>query len=340
MNKMKIIKRIVYAMIVAAIISSPLSAQVSPTNTSPETDNYLLTSISKWSERCVVIGGYTESYDANFFIYCCPDRVDLKKTAFVGFIKDLDFIREDLAWTLISGSIVKVERHKLVEVDFGTIRNNSFETVKFVDAGTGWAIGADGLIVVTHDGGRTWQKQASNTKFDLVDILFTKQNVGWILGNNFQSRGSERVLLKTTDNGVIWRLLSKEPFKRIERLFFIDSNVGWATTVDDQLLFTDDGGDKWTTRNSGKLRLKDFVFVDRNNGWALTKDGIYKSEDGGSSWGLNSKLPLVEPYEFSRILFTSGLDGWAFSDKLVLHTTNGGFSWQKLEFQISPLQRQ
>ncbi|MBK8151139.1 MAG: hypothetical protein IPK58_23770 [Acidobacteria bacterium] len=87
--------------------------------------------------------------------------------------------------------MVKVEWHKLVEVDFGTIKNNSFETVKFVDAGTGWAIGADGLIVVTHDGGRTWQKQASNTKFDLVDILFTKQNVGWILGNNFQSRGSE-----------------------------------------------------------------------------------------------------------------------------------------------------
>lgn len=68
--------------------------------------------------------------------------------------------------------------------------------VYFVSPQHGWAVGQEGAIVQTHDGGRQWEFQSSNTKEALYDIGMTGEN-GWIVGD----KGS---VLVSANGGAQW----------------------------------------------------------------------------------------------------------------------------------------
>src|SRR5210317_311461 len=69
---------------------------------------------------------------------------------------------------------------------------NDLFGVFFTDANTGTAVGQNGAILTTTDGGLTWAPQTSGTTEIITGIFFTDANTG-IVGAN---RG---VILKTTD---------------------------------------------------------------------------------------------------------------------------------------------
>ncbi len=48
----------------------------------------------------------------------------------------------------------------------------------------GWAVGLDGTITHTIDGGATWTNQTSGTYVDLRDVFFTSPTNGYAVGNN------------------------------------------------------------------------------------------------------------------------------------------------------------
>jgi photosystem II stability/assembly factor-like uncharacterized protein len=54
--------------------------------------------------------------------------------------------------------------------------------VKFVDALEGWAVGDEGTILHTTDGGRRWQNERSPTTHALERIFFTDRTHGWAVG--------------------------------------------------------------------------------------------------------------------------------------------------------------
>jgi photosystem II stability/assembly factor-like uncharacterized protein len=61
-----------------------------------------------------------------------------------------------------------------------------------------WAVGTEGTILATEDGGSTWTPQASGTTAELRGILFLADGVhGWVWG--------EDGLLATQDGGKTWR---------------------------------------------------------------------------------------------------------------------------------------
>lgn len=57
--------------------------------------------------------------------------------------------------------------------------------VAFSDDTTGWAVGDDGFIYYTEDGGETWEQVESGTNADLKRIVFVENgNVGYIFGKD------------------------------------------------------------------------------------------------------------------------------------------------------------
>jgi hypothetical protein len=54
----------------------------------------------------------------------------------------------------------------------------------FVDSQTGWAVGANGTIVHTKDGGQTWKQQPSGTIQFLINVRFLTPRLGWVVGTN------------------------------------------------------------------------------------------------------------------------------------------------------------
>jgi photosystem II stability/assembly factor-like uncharacterized protein len=57
-----------------------------------------------------------------------------------------------------------------------------FNAASFVDARHGWAVGAEGRVFATRDGGRTWRAEQSNVEADLFDVKFLDALEGWAIG--------------------------------------------------------------------------------------------------------------------------------------------------------------
>ena len=66
--------------------------------------------------------------------------------------------------------------------------------VSFTDANNGTAVGSDGLILRTTDGGANWTNQTSGTTSFLNDVSFTDTNNGTAVGEN-------GTILRTTNGG-------------------------------------------------------------------------------------------------------------------------------------------
>lgn len=113
--------------------------------------------------------------------------------------------------------------------------------VYFSDNQTGWAVGDDGIIVNTTDGGQTWNTQASGATDKLRAVFFIDSNTGWAVGGM-----SNKTMLKTTDGGSNWQSLDANNIfsNLMYDIAFADENTGWVIT-NDSIYMTSDGGNTW-----------------------------------------------------------------------------------------------
>lgn len=93
-------------------------------------------------------------------------------------------------------------------------------SVHFINAATGWTVGAEGRIFTSVNGGRLWRSQVSNSKRDLLDVSFADTAEGWAVGE-----GGEILHTKTAGN--IWTPVEGPSKLRLERVVFAGKNV-WA----------------------------------------------------------------------------------------------------------------
>jgi len=54
--------------------------------------------------------------------------------------------------------------------------------VKFLDSVEGWAVGSEGTIIYTNDGGLHWTNVHSDTEHPLERIFFADRTHGWAVG--------------------------------------------------------------------------------------------------------------------------------------------------------------
>lgn len=85
---------------------------------------------------------------------------------------------------------------------------------------------------------------------------------------------------------------------------------------------------RWDVQQSGTQDdLLGVFFIDRNTGWAVSKRAaILKTTDEGKTW-----TQIAAPRErgdFHSIVFTTPSDGWVEGSAGLLHTSDGGESWQ------------
>ncbi|MDQ1265952.1 MAG: hypothetical protein QG635_1104, partial [Bacteroidota bacterium] len=106
-------------------------------------------------------------------------------------------------------------------------------SMKFYDKNTGWAIGSEGLILKTTDGGENWIDKSLKNDSDIMSIIINDENTAFIVAGYS--------LYKTTDGGNSWVNISKVSFSNILHL---KDNIGYA--IDKQFPYiTSDGGLTW-----------------------------------------------------------------------------------------------
>ena len=82
----------------------------------------------------------------------------------------------------------------------GDRRRYDLRAVQFLEDGRrGWAVGEDGTILATADGGQSWQRQASGTSTWLRAVQFLEDGRrGWAVGE-------DGTILATADGGQSWQ---------------------------------------------------------------------------------------------------------------------------------------
>jgi len=93
-----------------------------------------------------------------------------------------------------------------------------------------WAVGDRGTIWHTHDGGRSWQLQASSTDAELRSIVMFDRQRGIIVGSRVQpyTHRSRGVVLHTRDGGRRWRERPRLVLPGLKRIEMFDDRHGWA----------------------------------------------------------------------------------------------------------------
>ncbi|MCA1558185.1 MAG: hypothetical protein LC731_06560, partial [Acidobacteria bacterium] len=131
--------------------------------------------------------------------------------------------------------------------------------------------------------------------------------------------------------------------KDLNTVFFADSKRGWIAGDGGFLSRTKDGGRTWSPQSVGTTdAINDMYFRGKDDGYLLAGNRIFGSTDGGETWREVSEFParnyngaLPELYS---IRFSGKRNGWVvgsvsrgdvITDSLIIHTGNGGTSWER-----------
>jgi photosystem II stability/assembly factor-like uncharacterized protein len=127
----------------------------------------------------------------------------------------------------------------------------SLHAVHFVDAAEGWAVGDEGVVWHTNDGGKSWERQPSGVSASLRSVWFTNPAQGWAAGREEQPAGvSTGVLLYTQDGGWTWKRLLVHALPGLSRVRFVDERLGYlmgdgCEQFPTGVWMTRDGGRHW-----------------------------------------------------------------------------------------------
>jgi photosystem II stability/assembly factor-like uncharacterized protein len=163
--------------------------------------------------------------------------------------------------------------------DLRNFEDAALHAVQFWDNREGWAVGDEGVIWHTIDGGKHWERQPSGVRASLRSLHFLDPYTGWIVGREElpNGGGSAGVVLFTKDGGIKWQRLMLNMLPGLNRVRFVDEQAGYKIgyLVGDGndahpsgVFMTTDSGRTWqpvpgTTRSSSWLAA---AFADNGEG--------------------------------------------------------------------------
>jgi len=222
------------------------------------------------------------------------------------------------------------------ELQYPVPTDKNLEDVCFVDDLNGWAVGEQGVIIYTNDGGITWDFQNSGSMLRLRSVIFTDSQTGWIVGGKTSPSPGEFIILHTTDGGGNWNIQETGSTACLRSVFFIDSSKGWAVGDNGTILQTDNAGEDWISpwSCSQYINFNEVFFSDSQNGWVTSSsgsyNGLYKTTDGGSNWNVHISS------DFESVFFIDQNEGWAstmgfgYGSGKLLHTIDAFNTWDTL----------
>jgi len=211
----------------------------------------------------------------------------------------------------------------------------------FTDTQTGYAVGGSsscngsgcippgGIILKTIDGGQSWNKIFSSTKWlEISSVYFVNKTLGFCVGGS--------TVFKTENGGQFWSEY-EVPNLGGEMLDvrFSDAEKGYIACSFGKLLTTSNGGITWGQVNQHINQALYSIATMGNTVYMSGSDKIMKSTDNGTSW---AALPN-SPAEIYKLYFVNDQSGFAFGRGnysggdfgynygSIYCTTDGGNTW-------------
>ena len=221
----------------------------------------------------------------------------------------------------------------------------TMNSISAADVDHVWAVGNDGTILHSEEGGRptsgggrresTWLDQSSGVTLHLTDVVVSDTENVWAVGNG-------GTIIATSDGGATWHSQSSGTSEDLHSVAFADVNNGLAAGANGVILRTADGGETWSAVGSGTSeRLRSVAFAG-TKAIAVGDGGtVTRSEDAGISWRMQEVSYVLdgdapgEPVELRETLrgvgFIDEQRGFVYGNNgLILETPDGGESWERV----------
>jgi len=234
-------------------------------------------------------------------------------------------------------SIFSTESDKFKFTSINKVESNTkvnLNSIYFANEKFAAAVGDEGTIIVSNDGGTSWAVKYFNRKVNLSDVYCSASGKSILVGDSSAIFYSNNFL----------DTIQHIPFQQGYTFFkvkFIDEQTGFITGNKGIILKTNNGGINWykVITNTNDL-IFDLSFIDSKRGYAVGWNGmILKTINGGENWQRIDSG--IDDNYFKSVDFTKyGFGLIAGGDGMVLRSTNYGEDWssQKL-IEIGGLQK-
>lgn len=168
----------------------------------------------------------------------------------------------------------------------------TLKALSFSDSQHGWAVGGNGLVIRTINGGKSWELMETPTTFDLQAVHFVNSQVGFIAGKTaLLNRITDEVsgsfeILCTKNGGETWRRCYKEDKpSNVFQITTFSESVAFALLDGNRLIRTDDQGKTWREVPLSAKHIFSIAFAPDGAGWIVGNQGVFqRSGDGGKTW--------------------------------------------------------
>lgn len=185
----------------------------------------------------------------------------------------------------------------------GSVGSYGIENVSFVSEETGYIAAAYQGVYKTTDGGVTFTalelpliEGSLNTW--ISEIKFINQEVGFVSCSGYKPADSSYVsyILKTTNGGNSWIVTDQSNWSdpgewhHVDKIHFVNENNIFAIGGKGYLKMSPDGGTSWVHKELPDPggTATDIFFINNACGYIIMADKIYRTDDAGQSWALQS----------------------------------------------------
>lgn len=241
--------------------------------------------------------------------------------------KSIQFLNE------YTGYLCEGKIHKTTDGGISWTSSNTtlLNSLYFIDANTGYAVGKNSQILKTTDGGLSWHQQfVSLFLSEFNSVCFINSNIGFVIGGrmHFPYFG---IIYKTTNGGNTWLLgFSQAPDISFTGISFPSSNTGYVVGKYEYgssgvIYKTTNQGESWIQYGIVNKNLNDVFFSNVNIGYAVGEDGtILKTTNGSAIW--NSQISNND-YDIHSVYFVRNDLGFTAGNRgSIQKTINGGNS--------------
>jgi len=152
-------------------------------------------------------------------------------------------------------------------------------SITFTDALHGFAVGNNGVIIATTNGGNSWSSVSAPIQRDFNAITFINADTGYIAGGLDSGLFSRRTILRTVNGGSNWSVHSDTTGGIINDISFASDMEGYIVGDFASVLKTTDRGSNWSpividTNLTGNETFNAVKFYNKNFGAIGGKRGV------------------------------------------------------------------
>ncbi len=211
-----------------------------------------------------------------------------------------------------------------------TLPTGTLHKIWAVDRNVLWAVGPDGAVAVTGNGGQNWQcRPVTNCTALLQGVTAVDRWTAWVSGEEDPASGMAGMFY-TQDGGGTWTAQTSPAITNAGHLLglaALDANRVWAIGGNETILATTNAGAQWDLLSSGSFKDGNEIRVlDDQRIWAAYDSHVDWTTNGGATWGSEHTTDYT-----MDVATPDGTNVWAISGNYwggtIHHSDDGGATW-------------